>query len=378
MSRCYFDALSGQPLADQALAAVSGFIFQAWADPEQPHHEGAQASQILEAARQTVAVRLGVSSRAVSFHPSNVVAELAVNGILRSVQGGSHPNRNSVLTSRVERDDILRATSAFGTPIRVGVDSNARVNVSQLRDAIDDSALPLALVALQAANAEVGTIQPLAEVLRYTAAVNLPLLVDATGALGLIEIEGGWSALIADAATWAGPRGVSVLVINPSFRWQQDPRERGVTALVRDTVDVLNSTAAAAALDSTMARQPALSDSLKRFTTQIRQFVGDQIADIDVLGDPDNRLPHVVTFSVLYADGERLARELDAVGVAIGSGSACAARAGLPSHVLVEMGALTHGNVRLSLPVNVTQSQVEYLMSVLPKAINQVRADAGV
>jgi len=79
----------------------------------------------------------------------------------------------------------------------------------------------------------------------------------------------------------------------------------------------------------------------------------------------------------LYADGERLASELDRLGVAVGSGSACASRAGLPSHVLTAIGALTHGNVRVSLPLGVTTDSVEHFLRVLPAAVKTVRAEAG-
>ena len=85
-----------------------------------------------------------------------------------------------------------------------------------------------------------------------------------------------------------------------------------------------------------------------------------------------------MTFSCLYADGERLASELDRRGVAIGSGSACASNVGLPSHVLAAVGALTHGNVRISLPIAATDAHVEHLLTELPAAVAAVRSDAGI
>lgn len=377
MSRCYFDALSGQPLAEPAQSAISGFISRIWADPDQPHHEGAQAGQVLQAARETVALRLGVSPGAVSFHSASDVAQLAVSGILRSVGQRAPGDQQRIVTSTVERDVVMQSTAAFGSVRRLGVDSEARLRLDDFRATITSDNDPASCVVLQAANTEVGTLQPLLEVFSLASAAGVPVAVDATGALGLLPIPSGWSALIADASTWAGPRGTSVLVVNPEFRWYRTDFDRGAASLIHDTVDVLNATAAAAALDATCGQQPQLSAALYEWTRQIRSFVSEHIADVDVLGDPDERLPHVVTFSFLYADGERLARELDAAGVAVGSGSACAARAGLPSHVLTEMGALTHGNIRLSLPVTTTERHVEHLLAVLPDAVSRVRAEAG-
>ena len=97
-----------------------------------------------------------------------------------------------------------------------------------------------------------------------------------------------------------------------------------------------------------------------------------RIPDVDVVGDPVDRLPHLVTFSCLYVDGEALVTELDRHGFGVASGSACTASTLTPSHVLAAMGALTHGNVRLSLTRETTPEQVEDFLAVLPGVIEPV------
>ena len=89
------------------------------------------------------------------------------------------------------------------------------------------------------------------------------------------------------------------------------------------------------------------------------------------------RLPHLVTFSCLYLSGEALVRELDRAGFGVASGSACTASTLEPSHVLAAMGALTHGNVRISLGRDVTQQQVEALLAVLPEIVGRLRSEVG-
>ena len=94
-----------------------------------------------------------------------------------------------------------------------------------------------------------------------------------------------------------------------------------------------------------------------------------------VLGPtPADRLPHLVTFSCLYVDGEALLTELDRHGFAVSSGSSCTADTLTPSHVLVAMGALTSGNVRISLHPGVGQADVDRFLAVLPEAVDAVRA----
>ena len=103
--------------------------------------------------------------------------------------------------------------------------------------------------------------------------------------------------------------------------------------------------------------------------------------DVDVVGDPEARLPHVVTFSALYADGEALVREFDRRGFAVGSGSACTASTLEPSHVLAAMGALTHGNVRITLPLAAVapdrDAQVEAFCAAIADVVESVRTELG-
>jgi cysteine desulfurase len=96
-----------------------------------------------------------------------------------------------------------------------------------------------------------------------------------------------------------------------------------------------------------------------------------------VVGEPVDRLPHLVTFSCLYVDGEAIVTELDRLGFAVASGSACTASTLTPSHVLAAMGALTHGNVRISLGRSTTDSDVDRLLSVLPDVVSRIRAQLG-
>lgn len=370
MSRSYLDALSGQPLHKQAQAAFEAFSARAWADPSQTHHEGRLAAQILQAARETVASALKIDAAGVSFQNSQALPHLAVTGIATAAR--SERRELVAIRSAVERDALLRAIDAQVAPdsiVSLPVSATGRVAPPAVAQALAAAAGQPAFVVLQVGNTEVGTLQPLAETIEAAAGHQVPVLTDATGALGLVQIPAGWSTLIADASTWAGPAGVGVLAIADPQTWHGP--------LPRDGVGVLDAATTAAALDATIRSQPRQSENLQALTERIRGWIGEAIADVDLLGEPTARLPHVVTFSVLYADGERLASELDRAGVAIGSGSACASRAGLPSHVLEAIGALTHGNVRISLPIDATSTAIDQLFSTLPAAVHTVRAEAG-
>jgi len=113
---------------------------------------------------------------------------------------------------------------------------------------------------------------------------------------------------------------------------------------------------------------------------RLRAAAGD-LRDVDVVGDADDRLPHVLTFSLLYVDGEALVTELDRRGFAVGSGSACTSSTLEPSHVLAAMGVLTHGNVRITLPLGMiaptVENDIDRFIAELPAAVATVRAHLG-
>ena len=101
------------------------------------------------------------------------------------------------------------------------------------------------------------------------------------------------------------------------------------------------------------------------------------IPDVEVVGDPVDRLPHLVTFSCLYVEGEALVLGLDQRGYGVASGSACTASTLTPSHVLAAMGALTHGNVRLSLTRDASEAEVEGFLRALPDVVRSIRSEVG-
>ncbi|HEY9523854.1 MAG TPA: aminotransferase class V-fold PLP-dependent enzyme, partial [Thermopolyspora sp.] len=183
----------------------------------------------------------------------------------------------------------------------------------------------------------------------------------------------------ASAHKWGGPAGVGVLVVRKGTRWRSplpaDERER---RRVPGFVNVPAIVAAAAALRAQAAQAETENRRLSALIDRIREAVPRLVPDVEVIGDPVDRAPHIVTFSCLYVDGEVLLTELDRNGFAISSGSSCTASTLRPSHVLEAMGVLTHGNVRISLPRGVSEEEVDRFLEVLPPLVRRIREEAGV
>jgi cysteine desulfurase len=383
----YFDAAAGQPLHPVARQALLAALDDGWADPGRLHGAGRRARMLLDASREVVADAIGARPDEVSFVANGSDAlQRAVLGTLAPARGGLDRSRALVHTA-VEHSAVLHVAQAHsaagGRVVEVGVDARARVDAERLAAAA--AGPDVAAVVVQAANHEVGTRQPLARIARLLGgaggrgAPERPpaLVVDATQALGHDDIPAVWDVLAADARGWAAP-GVGVLAVRARARWSAwlpgDEYESGRAAGVPDVARIV---AAAAGLRAVLADRDAVAIRQRALIDRIRTRVAQTVPDVEVLGDPIDRLPHLVTFSCLYVDGEALLRELDAAGYAVSSGSSCAATTLTPSHVLAAMGALTSGNVRVSLPLDAAEQDVEGFLDVLPKAVQAVRDQLG-
>jgi cysteine desulfurase len=169
---------------------------------------------------------------------------------------------------------------------------------------------------------------------------------------------------------------VGALVIRQGTRWVSPPgSERGWLGGFPDIASAAAAGIAAETIASIWEPEAARAFAL---IARIRADLAETIEDLDIVGDPDDRLPHVLTFSALYCSGEAVVTELDRRGFAVASGSACVSDTERPSHVLAAMGALTGGNVRLSLPFGCTDETVDDFLRHIPEVIRAVRADAGI
>lgn len=376
----FLDAASGEPLHPAARAVLLSAHDAGWADPRRLYGEARRARLLLDTARESVAAVLGVRADELSFCSSGTqAAHLAVLGSVTGAPGGPPAPRDLVLGA-VEHSAVLQAGAlhARHTGARVTlvpVTRQGRVEPHAVGAALTPGT---ALVALQSANAEVGTLQPVVEVAELAAAHGAPLFVDASASVARVPVPPGWSLLGAHAPSWGGPPGVGILVVRRGTRWRSPlPEDEHEDGRVPGMVALPGVLAAASALEAVAGEAAAESARLSALVEVVRARVAAEVPDVEVVGDPVDRLPHVVTFSCLYLDGEALVTALDRHGFAVSSGSACTASSLQPSHVLKAMGVLTHGNVRVSLPRGTAEADVSRLLDVLPGVVAALRAEAG-
>ncbi len=368
----YLDSASSEPLHPAARETLLAALDQGYADPRRLHGPARSARLLLDNAREVVAGCLGVRPDEVTFTASGT--EAVHRGLL-----GLHAARaragTTIVHSAVEHSAVLHAARwAGGEPAEVPVDRLGRVSPEDVARVVA-SAGPVAVAAVQSANHEVGTVQPVAEV--ASALGDVPLFVDACASAGRLPLPHGWAAAAASAHKWGGPAGVGLLLVRKGTRWRNPfPGDDRIDERSCGFENVPAALAAAAALQAVVAEQEAVATRQAALVDRVRAAAA-ALPDVEVVGDPVDRLPHLVTFSCLYVDGEALVVELDRHGYGVASGSACTASTLTPSHVLAAMGALTHGNVRLSLTRDASVDDVEGFLRVLPEVVRSIRAEAG-
>ncbi|WP_217237174.1 cysteine desulfurase/sulfurtransferase TusA family protein [Streptomyces sp. AC555_RSS877] len=372
----YFDAASAAPLHPVARQALQASLDEGWADPARLYREGRRARMLLDAAREATAEAVGCRPDELVFTSSGTRAVHA--GVAGALAGRRRVGRH-LIVSAVEHSSVLHSAGVFeaggGSVTEVPVLRSGAVTVESYEKALRPDT---ALACLQSANHEVGTGQPVAEVAEVCRAAGVPLLVDAAQSLGWERVEGDWSLLTASAHKWGGPSGVGVLVVRKGVRYAPqgpvDERESGRAAGFENIPAIV---AAAASLRAVRAEAAREALRLRELTERIRARVPRLVPDVEVVGDPERRLPGVVTFSCLYVDGETLLHELDRAGFSVSSGSSCTSSTLTPSHVLRAMGVLSEGNVRISLPPGTPEEDVERFLDVLPGAVAAVREKLG-
>ncbi len=355
------DAIGGQPVLAEARAAMGQAVATAWADPTQRHHAGRQAGSLLDAARASLAASLSACQvpGAPAIRPEEVFLTASRADAERlAVTAGPGPR----VVSAVEATGLLDRAEAWPDTRIAPVDALGRVQLPIDADPIDAGPINTGLLIVQAANPEVGTRQP-------ADLGAAPRLMDAAQAIARDPIPGSWTTLIASARDWAGPAGVAVCVVRGGR-----PTAPAVRGWLDGFPNIPAAVGAARALELLVPDWQARARRDRERIEAIRAAAA-AIPDVEVVGDPVDRLPHVVTFSVLYVSGEAIVDALDAQGIAVASGSACVDEASRPSHVLAAMGAYTGGNVRVSIPFGCTDETIERFLDVLPGTIADLRDD---
>lgn len=382
----YLDHAADTPMVPEALAAMA----QASARPGNAaslHGSGRRARRILEESRESIARDLGARPSEVVFTGGGTESvNLAVKGIFWA-RRDADPAATTVIASAVEHHAVLDAVQWLGehegaTVVLLPVDELGRVDPADLRAALDEAAGTVALVTVMWANNEVGTLEPIADLVAECARVGVPLHSDATQAAGHVPVDfdgSGLAALTVAAHKFGGPQGVGALLIGRTVACVPMAHGGGHERDLRSgTPNVAGAAGMAAALavavarmDDEISRRSALRD---RLIAGIRGIEGAVINGGAGRGAP--ALPGIAHVSFSGCEGDSLLMLLDARGIEAATGSACSAGVARPSHVLEAMGAaaeVVRGSLRFSFGPESTEADVDFVLDALVQVVERAR-----
>jgi cysteine desulfurase len=347
----------------------------------------------VEESRETIARALGCRPGEVVFTSGGTESDnLALKGLFWA-RRDRHPRRTRILSTAVEHHAVLDSLDWLaeheGAEVElVGVDGLGRLDIDAFATALERDPSTVALVSVMWANNEVGTVQPLAEVVELAHRHDIPVHTDAVQAVGQVPVDfaaSGVDALTLTAHKAGGPYGVGALVVRRDLAVTPQLHGGGQERDIRSgTIDTPAIAGFAAAVELAVKHQPdhavrvaALRDAL---VAGVRAQVGDAQLNGDPGGGPAHRLPGNAHLTFPGCEGDSLLMLLDARGIACSTGSACSAGVPQPSHVLLAMGCdqeQARGSLRFSLGHTSTQADVDALVGAIAPVVKRARA-AGV
>lgn len=376
MNRAYLDHASTAPLRPGALEAMVSFLRDHHADPGRVHTEGRVVRVALERAREEVAAFLGAVAREVVFTSGGTEAvNAAVWGAVARAAG--HDRGAHVVTTAVEHSSVLEGCRRSGGEVTVvGVDRQGRFDPQDVVAAVRPDT---ALVTVQLANHEVGTVQPVAEVVAACRDRGVLVHVDACMAVGAVPF--GFDALGADLASvtahkLGGPAGIGALLVRRGLRIPPfvvgGAQERARRGGIENVAAAVGWAAAVAELaGDALGREAA---RLRTLTDRLLVEAQASIEGLHVYGDPVDRLPQLVCLGVEGVEAEPVLLGLDQHGVAVHSGSSCSSETLEPSPVLQAMGVDAEHSLRVSVGWPSSDADVDAFLAALPDVVTRLRA----
>jgi cysteine desulfurase len=350
------------------------FLRDHHADPGRLHAEGRVTRVALEDAREQVAALLGARPREVVFTAGGTEAiNAAVWGAVARAAAPGH-----VVTTAVEHSAVLDACNRSGADVTVvGVDGLGRYDPADVLEAVR---LETALVTVQLANHEVGTIQPAGAVAASCRERGVLVHVDACMAAGHVPVDFG--ALGADlcsvsAHKFGGPKGAGALLVRRGLRLPPfvvgGAQERARRGGLEDVPAMVGFGAAAAEVagDDRLASD---ARAQRELTDRVAREAPARVGGVVQYGDPVDRVPHLVCLGVEGVEAEPILLGLDQRGVAVHSGSACSSEALEPSPILAAMGVDADHSLRVSVGWSSVAEDVDAFLDAFPAVVDRLRA----
>lgn len=369
--KLYLDNNASSPLDEQVLEAMCSCLSAAPGNPSSTHQFGRAVRARIDRAREQVAALVGVQPGQVVFTSGGTEANnLALFGV-GSRQAGGH-----IAVSAIEHPSVLEPAQALEergwTLDLIGCNESGQVTAEHLMRVMKADTR---LVSVMAANNETGTVQDISGLAETARAAGALFHTDAVQAVGKIPLDfesSGAQLMSLSAHKIYGPKGIGALVFDRSLELAPQilggGQEKGLRSGTENLPGITGFGVAAELAKRCLKERSAATQMLReRLENGLKRF-----PEVTIFASQAERLPNTVQLAIEGIDGEALLMQLDREGVAVSSGSACAADSSEPSHVLLAMGVeaqAARGAIRVSLGKDTRQEDIDYLLQLFERQI---------
>ena len=378
MGLIYLDHLAATPLHPRVKEAMIHHIETVFGNPSSDHQVGQPAGQALELARERVAALINAEPKEVVFTSGGTESN---NHALKGIAIGLREKGRHIITSNIEHKSVLNSLRTLRLldyrVTSLDVDHYGLVDPAAVEKAITPETI---LISVMLGNNEIGTVEPVAEIAKIAKQHKVMLHTDAVAATGVTPVdvqELGVNLLSLAANQFYGPPGVGALYIRKGTPiWpfldgglQENKRRAG-------TENLIGIVGMGMAAELARLEMPELLPRLKALKDRLTQGLMARIPEVRINGHPTRCLPHLLSVSVEYIEGESLMLMLDEEGIIVATRSACASGSLRASHVLIGTGlghALAQGTLVFTLGMDNTEADIDKVLKVMPGIVQTLR-----
>jgi len=377
----YLDCAATTPVDSRVLDAMMPYFGKIFGNPSSIHRYGQRAEAAVETARETVAAGLHCQPDEIVFTSCGTESDnLAIRGAAMARRASTGANR--IVTSRAEHHAVSKTAEQLEKQVGFHVDWLESDEYGMISpEAVEQAIRPeTALVSVMAANNEIGTLNPVAEISAVCRTHGVLFHTDAVQAAAYLPLDLGAlgvDLLALGAHKFYGPKGIGALYVRRGISLLPTQTGGGQEhALRAGTHNVPYIVGFAEAFRLTAAERDQRAAHVRPLRDQIIGRVLEEIPDARLTGHPELRLPNHASFAFKDMDGNLLLTLLDSAGFACSSGSACKTGNPEPSEVMAAIGLPSQwglGSLRVTLGKDSTAAHVEAFLEVLPGLVKQAR-----
>ena len=374
----YLDHAATTCVDKRAVEKMLPFFTQTYGNANSQHFYGREAQKAVDAARDQIASIIGAHHSEIYFTSGGTESD---NWAVKGIAYAHRDKGKHIIMSKIEHAAMLatgRQLEKEGFDVSyIGVDNGGFINLDELKAAIRPDTV---LICCMYANNEVGTIEPIEEIVKIAKEHGILTFTDAVQAMPCMDINVktlGVDLMSFSSHKFNGPKGVGVLYVRNGVKidnlvagGEQERTKRGGTTNVAGVVGM----AEALRLNrETLEKDNAYVKTLRdAFVARVEK----EIPFARYNGDRVKRVPSNADFSFEFIEGESILFSLDLAGIAVSSGSACSSGSLEPSHVLLAIGVpveLAHGSIRFSFGKENTMDEVNYVVDKLKETVEKLR-----